>query len=201
VVASDVDNPLLGPNGAASVYGPQKGATQEQVRHLNDGLGRLVEVLCGDLEIAPESVDRTCAGAAGGVGFAAIAVLDATPRPGIDYLLNLINFSKLLAGASAMITGEGSLDAQTLHGKAPAGVAATARAHQLPVFAAAGRCPLADTDLANAGFAGAHVLTDIEPDTARCVAEAGPLLERLAAERLAKDLAAVSTRRVQRGAT
>ncbi|MGH3451440.1 MAG: glycerate kinase, partial [Haloechinothrix sp.] len=88
------------------------------------------------------------------------------------------------------ITGEGSLDAQTLHGKAPAGVAAAARAAGIPVVAVAGRCLLTRDELDGAGFAAAHALTDIEPDPGRCIADAGPLLERLAAERLATDLAA-----------
>ncbi|MGH3952364.1 MAG: glycerate kinase, partial [Pseudonocardiaceae bacterium] len=185
VVASDVDNPLLGPHGAAAVYGPQKGATPEQVRLLDAALSRLVDVLG-----AHEAARRPGAGAAGGVGFAALAVLGAALRPGIDYLLDLVGFHRFLPDASVVITGEGSLDAQTLHGKAPAGVAAAARAAGIPVVAVAGRCLLTRDELDGAGFAAAHALTDIEPDPGRCIADAGPLLERLAAERLATDLAA-----------
>ncbi|MGH3516083.1 MAG: glycerate kinase [Haloechinothrix sp.] len=181
VVAGDVDNPLLGPHGAAAVYGPQKGATAEQVRLLDAGLGRLAEVLDSDIAEQPG------AGAAGGVGFAALAVLGAKVRPGIEYLLDLVGFPQHLRGASLVITGEGSLDEQTLRGKAPVGVAAAARAAGVPVIAVAGRCLLTGTELVEAGFAGAFALTDIEPDSARCIAEAGPLLERLAAERLARE--------------
>ena len=83
--------------------------------------------------------DQLGAGAAGGVGFAAHAVLRATLRPGIDLVLDLVDFRAALSGADLVVTGEGSLDEQTLHGKAPAGVAAAARAANLPVVAVAGR--------------------------------------------------------------
>jgi glycerate 2-kinase len=120
------------------------------------------------------------AGAAGGVGFAALAVLGATLRPGIDLILDLVGFPEALPGARLVITGEGSLDAQTLHGKAPAGVATAARAAGIPVVAVAGRSLLSPADLEPAGILAAYALTDIEPDPRRCMTEAGPLLERLA---------------------
>ncbi|MDV6012834.1 glycerate kinase [Haloechinothrix sp. LS1_15] len=187
VVASDVDNPLLGPNGAAEVYGPQKGADPDQVARLGRALARWAEVLHRDLGPVADRATEPSAGAAGGVGFAAMAALHATVRPGIDYLLELVGFPTQLAGASVVLTGEGSLDKQTLRGKAPAGVAAVARRAGIPVIAVAGRCLLAGTELAEGGFATVYTLGDIEPDPARCHAEAGPLLERLAAERLARD--------------
>lgn len=180
VVASDVDNPLLGEHGAAAVYGPQKGASAAQVERLDAALARWAEVL-GAQDVAT----RAGAGAAGGVGFAALALLGAVMRPGIEYLLDLVGFHGHLADASLVVTGEGSLDEQTLRGKAPAGVAAAARAAGVPVVAVAGRCLLSDEALTAAGFAGACALTDLEPDPRRCVAEAGPLLERLAEQRLA----------------
>ena len=121
------------------------------------------------------------AGAAGGVGFAALAVLGATLRPGIDLVLDLVGFRAVLGGARLVVTGEGSLDRQTLHGKAPAGVAATARSAGVPVVAVAGRSLLSPSELAPAGILAAYALTDIEPDPDRCMTEAGPLLERLAA--------------------
>lgn len=183
VVASDVDNPLLGEHGAAAVYGPQKGADREQVELLDTALARLAKVLG-----ATDAAERPGAGAAGGVGFAAMAVLGAALRPGIDYLLELVGFPVQLPGAAVVITGEGSLDEQTLRGKAPVGVADAARAAGVPVLAVAGRCVLSAATLTEAGFAGAFALTDIEPDAERCIAEAGPLLERLATERIAKEL-------------
>ena len=126
------------------------------------------------------------AGAAGGVGFAVLAVLGATLAPGIDLVLDLVGFRAVLPGAGLVITGEGSLDGQTLHGKAPAGVAAAARASGIPVVAVAGRSLLSPSELEPAGILAAYALTDLEPDPGRCMAEAGPLLERLA-ERVAAD--------------
>ncbi|GAA5053290.1 glycerate kinase [Thermocatellispora tengchongensis] len=195
VVASDVDNPLLGPHGAAAVYGPQKGATSEDVRVLEAGLARLAAVaahthgLVGAAE--HDGIVRSMgvaaepgAGAAGGVGFAALAFLRAQVRPGIEYLLELLGFAEHLEGARLVITGEGALDEQTLRGKAPAGVAARAVKAGVPVVAVCGRRTLGDEELRAAGIVAAYALTDIEPDTARCIAEAGPLLERLVAERV-----------------
>jgi glycerate 2-kinase len=184
VVASDVDNPLLGPRGAAAVYGPQKGASPDDVAELDGALARWAEAVRA--ATGTDVADRPGAGAAGGVGFAALAVLGATLRPGIDLVLDLVDFRAALPGAGLVITGEGSLDEQTLHGKAPAGVAGAARAADVPVIAVAGRSLLAPADLASTGIRAAYALTDIEPDPARCMSEAGPLLERLA-EQLAAD--------------
>jgi glycerate kinase len=178
VVASDVDNPLLGPRGAAAVYGPQKGASPEDVAELDAALAcwaRAVHAATG-----VDAADRPGAGAAGGVGFAALAVLGATLQPGIELVLDLVGFRAALPGADLVVTGEGSLDEQTLHGKAPAGVAAAARAAGVPVVAVAGRSLVTLEDLAPTGIRAVYALTDIEPDPARCMSEAGPLLERLA---------------------
>ncbi|MEU8381293.1 glycerate kinase, partial [Streptosporangium sp. NPDC048865] len=120
------------------------------------------------------------AGAAGGVGFAALAFLGADFRPGIDYLLELLGFRDRLEGARLVVTGEGSLDEQTLRGKAPAGVASAAAKAGVPVVAVCGRRALGDEELAAAGITAAYALTDIEPDPAVCMSQAGPLLERLA---------------------
>ncbi|MGV9305286.1 glycerate kinase [Nonomuraea sp. NPDC003727] len=197
VVASDVDNPLLGPHGAAAVYGPQKGATPGDVAVLEAALGRLAAVatqthgLVGAVE--HDGVPRPMgvagapgAGAAGGVGFAALAFLRAEIRPGIEYLLELLGFDEQVKGARLVVTGEGSLDGQSLRGKAPVGVAQAAAKAGVPVVAVCGRRTLTDEELRAAGIEAAYALTDIEPDPARCMAEAGPLLERLAA-RVAAD--------------
>ncbi|WP_188192842.1 glycerate kinase [Nonomuraea sp. SYSU D8015] len=197
VVASDVDNPLLGPHGAAAVYGPQKGATPEDVTTLEAGLSRLAAVatqthgLLGAVEHdgtpRPMGVaGAPGAGAAGGVGFAALAFLHADVRPGIDYLLGLLGFGAQVEGARLVVTGEGSLDEQSLRGKAPIGVAQAAAKAGVPVVAVCGRRTLTDEELKAAGIQAAYALTDLEPDTERCMAEAGPLLERLAA-RIAAD--------------
>jgi glycerate 2-kinase len=180
VVAGDVDNPLLGPRGAAAVYGPQKGASPAGVAELDAALARWAEAVHRATGV--DAAGTPGAGAAGGVGFAALTVLGATLQPGIDLILDLVGFPAALPGARLVITGEGSLDAQTLHGKAPAGVAAAARSTGIPVVAVAGRSLLAPADLEPAGILAAYALTDIEPDPDRCMSEAGPLLERLAAK-------------------
>ena len=111
VLASDVDNPLLGTHGAARVYGPQKGASAQQVAELEAGLERwagLVGAATGH-----DLTGAAGAGAAGGVGFAALSVLGAERQPGVDVVLGLIGFEDLLSGARLVITGEGSLDEQS----------------------------------------------------------------------------------------
>jgi glycerate kinase len=196
VLASDVDNPLLGPRGAAAVYGPQKGATAEDVVALEAGLVRWVDVLADAVgERARTVADEPGAGAAGGVGYACLVGLGAVRRPGIDVVLDLTDLLDLLPGAGLVVTGEGSLDEQTLHGKAPAGVAAAARRAGVPVVAVAGRSLLGGHELAAAGFTGAYALTDLEPDPAVCMAQAGPLLERLAARIAADRLGSAATTR------
>jgi glycerate kinase len=174
-LAMDVANPLLGPDGAAVVYAPQKGATAEQVALLDAALARWAAL------VDPGSAARPGAGAAGGVGYAALAVLHATPRRGIDVVLEMVGFHGLVRGADVVITGEGRLDRQTLHGKAPAGVAGVAREAGVPVVAVCGQCSLATGELRGAGIGAVYALTDVEADLARCHADAGRLLELLAA--------------------
>jgi glycerate kinase len=190
LLASDVDNPLLGPSGAAAVYGPQKGASPEEVRQLDAGLRRWADIAEAALPRPGGPLVREApdAGAAGGLGFAGLLFLGARMRPGIELLLELASFGSCLGGARLVITGEGSLDAQTLHGKAPVGVAGAAAAHDpaVPVVAVAGRCTLTEAELRRVGIARAYTLTELEPDLARCIASAGPLLERVA-EHIAAD--------------
>jgi glycerate kinase len=180
VVASDVDNPLLGDRGAAAVYAPQKGAAAGDVTLLEEGLARWADV--AERAVGPGLRDEPGAGAAGGLGFAALAFLGATIQPGIDLMLDLLSFGQHLSGACLVITGEGALDQQTLHGKAPAGVAraTAAAAPRVPVVAVAGIRTLTAEQLRTAGLAGAYALADIEPDLQRCRDQAGPLLEDLA---------------------
>jgi glycerate kinase len=183
-----VDNPLLGPLGAAAVYAPQKGASPDEVRLLEAGLRRWADVAEAGGSASPPARDAPGAGAAGGLGFAALLFLGARMRPGIELLLELASFGSRLDGARLVITGEGSLDAQTLHGKAPVGVARAAAAHDpaIPVIAVAGRCTLTADELHEAGITRAYALTDLEPDIARCMADAGPLTELLG-RRIAAD--------------
>lgn len=178
MLASDVANPLLGPDGAAAVYGPQKGATPAQVSSLDAGLA----VLAGLVSEATGR-DRSSdpgAGAAGGVGFAALAVLGAEMRPGIEVVLDLADFAGTVAGADLVVTGEGSLDEQSLHGKTPIGVASRATRAGVPVVAVCGRRAL-DDDVARAhGIDTIHALTDLEPDVEKCQRNAAALLTELA---------------------
>ncbi len=177
ILATDVVNPLIGPDGAAQVYGPQKGASPAQVIELDRGLRRWAAVVA-----EATGADRSGepgAGAAGGVGFAALAVLGAERCLGIEVMLDLADFGTALDGASLVITGEGSLDTQTLSGKAPAGVAQAAARRGIPVVAVAGRSTLLPDQLAAAGIAAVYPLSDLEPDPARSNAEARALLERV----------------------
>ncbi|WP_043734205.1 glycerate kinase [Nocardia asiatica] len=182
-LACDVDNPLLGPTGAAAVYAPQKGAGPAEVDVLESALANWARL------VGPEYARHPGAGAAGGTGFGALAVLGAQVRSGIEVVLELLDFSALLTDATLVITGEGSLDRQSLHGKAPVGVCAAAREADVPVVAVAGRTLLAPDEIRAAGFADCYTLADLEPDPERSMAEAAALLERVGAriaiERLA----------------
>lgn len=179
VLASDVDNPLLGEHGAAAIYGPQKGAGPEDVELLDRALRHFAEVVRTELGV--DAAEAPGAGAAGGTGYAALAILGATFRPGIDVVLELTGFQDKLAGADLVITGEGSFDEQTLRGKGPAGVLTAAKARGIPVVVVAGRVTLGPEVLAHQGFSGAYALTDVEPDLTRCLARPAELLEQLAA--------------------
>ena len=177
VVACDVDNPLTGPLGAATVYGPQKGASAADVAILEEAMQRWAAALAA--ATGSDLSDCPGAGAAGGVGFTGLALLGGSLRSGIDLILELVGFDDRLDGARLVITGEGSLDAQTLHGKAPAGVAAAAAAAGVRTVAVCGTSKLSRTDLHGAGIAAAYALVDLEPDVARCMTDAAPLLEQL----------------------
>ena len=188
ILAADVDNPLTGPDGAAEVYGPQKGTSPAEVAALDAGLRRWAAVVAA--AVGRDWSRTPGAGAAGGVGFAALAVLGATRRPGIELVLDLAGFETALDGADLVITGEGSLDAQSLAGKTPVGVARAAARRGIAVVAVAGRSTLREAELAAAGIAAVYPLTDLEPDLERCRAEADRLLRRtgqmIARDRLAE---------------
>ncbi|WP_346619390.1 glycerate kinase [Blastococcus montanus] len=182
VVACDVDNPLLGPSGAAAVYGPQKGATAETVALLDRALARWADVVAAatgrDVRHLPG------AGAAGGLGFGAASLLGAEVRSGIDTLLDLSGFARAVAGADLVIVGEGSLDEQSLYGKGPIGVAAAAARAGARVVAVAGRSTVRLDRLRELGIDDVHTLTELEPDPQRSMRHAADLLETTA-ERIA----------------
>lgn len=179
LVASDVDSPLLGPDGAAAVFGPQKGAGPEEVTKLELALARWAELTAAatghDLSAAPG------AGAAGGTGFAALSYLGASLIPGVDLVLDLVGFDAALDGADLVLTGEGCLDRQTLTGKAPLGVARAAARRGVPVVAVAGQVRLGQAELQAAGFSAAYALADTDADVVASMAQATELLEQAGA--------------------
>jgi glycerate 2-kinase len=185
-LACDVDNPLTGPTGAAAVYGPQKGADEDMVVTLDRALTTWADVVAAatgrDLRETPGS------GAAGGIGLGAMAVLGARLRPGAALVQQLTGLEKALAGVDLVITGEGSLDVQTLSGKAPAGVAEAARRAGVPVVAVAGQCLLDATALNGAGIRAAYALVDEASSPEEAFDKPGPLLERLGARIATEEL-------------
>lgn len=136
IAATDVRNPLCGPEGASLVYGPQKGATPEQAKELDAALGRWGEVIERDLGIAVADVEG--AGAAGGLGAGLIAFCGAEVRPGFDVVSEVVRLKQQIAGSELVITGEGRLDSQTGFGKTVSGVARIARECGVPVLVVPG---------------------------------------------------------------
>jgi glycerate kinase len=156
-IASDVNNPLCGPKGASAIFGPQKGATSEQVQILDAALEHFADqcavVLGEDHRLA------SGAGAAGGLGFAARAWMQARFRPGVEVVAELGGLASAIEGAQLVITGEGRMDAQTLHGKTPMGVAKIAQAAGVPVIAIAGSLGDGYQALYQTGIVAAFSLT------------------------------------------
>ena len=135
-VACDVDNPLTGARGASAVFGPQKGATPEMVQALDANLARLARIVGRDLGVAVDTVPG--AGAAGGMGAAMLAFFGATLKPGIEIVTAAVDLDTHVRDADLVITGEGRIDFQTVHGKTPIGVARVAKRHGKPVIGIAG---------------------------------------------------------------
>ena len=173
-VLSDVTNPLLGVRGAAAVFGPQKGAAADDIAALDAGLARLA----GLAAFAGTDPDAAGAGAAGGTGFGLLA-WGATLVPGSAAVADLVGLDAAVAGAGAVVTGEGSYDGQSAAGKVPAHVAAIAAAAGVPVALVAGRIA-ADADAA--GFAATASLTELAGSGAAAMADAGRWLEQAGAQ-------------------
>ncbi len=157
MIAADVDNPLCGPRGASHVFGPQKGATPEQVEKLDKALEHFANLLAR--VIGMDVRHEPGVGAAGGLGFAGLAVLHARFRPGIELVAELSGLAQAMQGADLVITGEGRLDGQSLHGKTPVGVARIAQRAGLPVIALAGSLGEGYQRLYEAGIDAAFSLT------------------------------------------
>lgn len=195
VAACDVDNPLTGPRGASAVYGPQKGASPEQVQQLDANLAHYAEIIGRDLGVNPSETPG--AGAAGGLGAGLLAFLGARLKPGIEIVLETTRFDEMLKGADLVITGEGQINAQTKRGKTPMGVAQAAKKRGLPVFALAGSVEAKGRELAEIGIDAAFSIVPGPMHVDAAIERGEPLLAD-AAERLARVLhtilPAVSTR-------
>jgi glycerate kinase len=174
-VALDVQNTLLGPDGAAAVFGPQKGATPEQVQALENGLEHLASFVPN---VSPEYPG---AGAAGGLGWGLKAFCGAELVSGIDLCLDTIGFDSLLDGADLVLTGEGSFDRQSLRGKAPVGVATRARTLAIPTVVLAGNHSVPLSSCRPFGIIACHSLRkDLGASEDQAIREASILLEALA---------------------
>ena len=178
IIASDVSNPVLGPEGAAAVFGPQKGASAEDVAILEASLGHffaLAEPVCGrDVRESPG------AGAAGALAGGLLAFLGGRIVPGIDLLLEYTRFVDRLAGAALLITGEGRMDAQTIYGKGPLGVAQIARAHAVPSVALVGGLDVDDALLHEAGLNAVLPIVTQPMTLQQAIDHAATLLEQSA---------------------
>jgi len=179
-VAADVDNPLCGPKGASAVFGPQKGASAQQVDELDAALARLAEVV-GEA-LGEDFSTFPGVGAAGGLGFAAKAFLSARFRPGIELVAELSGLAEAVRGADLVITGEGRLDAQSLHGKTPVGVARVVREQSVPVIALAGSLGEGYQQVREAGIEACFSLAPGPITLEQACADAGQELEARAAD-------------------
>ena len=158
VVACDVDNPLTGKNGAAHVYGPQKGATPDIVEILDANLAHFASIIQRGMDKVVEEIPGS--GAAGGLGAGLIAFLNAELKSGVDIVIDAVQLENQLDGASFVVTGEGEINFQTVFGKTPVGVAKLAKKHGIPVIAIAGS--IAD-EAEGVHEAGIDAMIDIVP--------------------------------------
>jgi len=177
-VASDVTNPLLGPQGASAVYGPQKGADPEAVNELDAALARFAAVVERDL--GKRVADVPGAGAAGGTGAGLIAFLDATLEPGAPLIVEAAGLDAALRGADLVITGEGQVDGQTAYGKAPGEVARRAHAAGIPVLLLAGSKGPGWEAMQGLGVTAVLTLTEGGVDLQQAMNEPGRMLSRAA---------------------
>jgi len=174
-IASDVDNPLCGVQGASAIFGPQKGANPEQVIQLDTALSHfadLVSMLTGKDKRSDKG-----SGAAGGLGFAAHSFMNATFRPGVQVVAEIGGLEHALEGAALVITGEGRMDSQTLHGKTPMGVAQIASQAQIPVIAIVGSLGNGYKALYSVGIQAAFSLVNGPISLTDALANAAQLIE------------------------
>ena len=158
IAATDVTNPLCGPDGASAVFGPQKGANPEMVQELDAALANFARVVARDLH--RDVSEEPGAGAAGGLGAGLMAFAGATLQSGIDMVCEVLQFDALLQGADLVITGEGRADRSTIFNKAPAGVARHAQAHGVPTVLLAGSLGSGYEELYDYGLAAVVCIAD-----------------------------------------
>lgn len=191
ILATDVDNPLLGVSGAAAIFGPQKGLDEHQVGVIDKALAHFASLLSEAAaqqwgpsrgQLVQRMTDNPGAGAAGGTGFAAMSLLQGHRRRGIDVVLEFVDIAAALEGVDLVITGEGSLDEQSLQGKTPVGVASAAQKQHLTVYAVCGRNLLSKSQALGAGIERIFALSGLEPDPEISMRQALRLLETLGAQ-------------------
>jgi glycerate kinase len=180
-MAVDVDNPLYGYNGAAHIFGPQKGADEDAVEKLDAGLRHLASLV---RESTGVDIDIPGAGAAGGFPSLFVAYANASIERGFDLVAELVGLDAALGDADLVITGEGSMDAQSLSGKAPIGVADAAHARGLPVVVVAGRISVGAAELAAHGVVAAVSATDVAGSPEAALADAARHTARATSEAL-----------------
>jgi glycerate 2-kinase len=188
----DVDNPLLGPQGAAAIYGPQKGADAETVAWLDEVGDRFADAV--ETAVGRSLRDRPGSGAAGGLGFGLAAFLGAELRPGIEAMIEVVRLRERVGKADLIVTGEGRLDAQSRRGKTTAGIAALAQEAHLPCLAVCGSVEGPISDYVPGMFSAVYDLTAVALSGEDSIAHAARYL-RLTARRAARDAAALAARR------
>jgi len=185
VVACDVDNPLCGKNGASRIFGPQKGATEDDIVVLDKALARYGDVLA--ISTGRNIAVEPGAGAAGGLGAALIGLIDAVLKPGVDLVIEIVDLAKSLVNTNLVITGEGRIDSQTIHGKTPIGVAKIAKSHNLPVICIAGSVEDGADIIHQMGIDEIYSVIEGDYDLTEVLIEAGHKLTQ-AAQKIAKSL-------------
>ena len=178
LAACDVENPLCGVNGAAEVYGRQKGATEEDIITLDNGLNHFAELVDYHLKLAVKDIPG--AGAAGGLGAGVMIFLNASLQSGIDIVTKTTNLADKMLGADLVITGEGRIDYQTAFGKTPFGVAQLAKEKHIPLMALAGSLGEGYQTLYDKGFDGIFSIIDKPMGLQDAMDNASKLLENAA---------------------
>ena len=175
-VLCDVTNPLCGEHGAARIFGPQKGASPDDVQILDAALSHFADV--SSQALARDTRDVPGAGAAGGAGFGLLQFCNATLMPGIERILDLAHFDEKLQSTTLVLTGEGALDEQTLRGKTIAGVCRRAQEFDVPVIAFGGAVKLSGAQMDELGLASAFSIADGPRSLESCLRMRGHCCKR-----------------------